>query len=374
MLLLISPVGATAKRPAVFSPTADYHDYDARIAANGGNLYLATVGTNAWGDYMVRLHRYDGRRWTRLPGRLPTLYDRGLQLGVIGIGAGDDIPCIGDSPRDAGRIRCFGQGTWHTLASPTELEGFAITGLRGDGPNVTASFARWNEDGTTTVRVAKSDGQSITLNGPPLLLPGQILADLGETTDNPQAAIDVGLQTYSDPGSGQHVVATLEGGSWTLGPALPVRHGARPISGPVRSGSSLFMATPSERPWPRSPLADWPFSVFRLGDGPWDRVSGKILSQGRGANQGGVFAIGDRVWAVWWRIHLNRRGSTKNTIEAARFSADGSRIDRRFKLVRSGTEGPRILQATAYRGRPAFLYGTTTKSGRWRAVVDLNRR
>ncbi|MBN8866627.1 MAG: hypothetical protein J0H98_03645 [Solirubrobacterales bacterium] len=363
---------APAKTLRLVSPTKGTHDYDARIAVIGPRLYLATIGTNAWGDYRILVHRYDGHGWARLPGMLPTAYDDGLELGVLSRD-GEDVPCVGDSPREGARIRCLTDGSWKTISTP-ELKGFAVTGLRADGSDLTASFARWNEDGTTTVRVGVVDGASVALTDPPLQRPGAVLANLGETAGGDQGTIDVGLQQYSDPGSGRRSVATMTGGEWTISPALPVVHGAPPISGPVRSGDALYLTTPSTRPWPRSPIADWPLSTFRLDGGAWSRATGRILTHGRGANQGGTFAIGDRVWTVWSREYLTRRKAFRASMFAVRFSPDGTRIDRRFTVARRYVPAAPIMQATSYRGRPAFLYGTSNRRGHWRAVVEIAPR
>lgn len=369
--LVCCSAATAAKR--IYSPSKVRNDYDARIASTGDSLWLAVIGASRQGEYIIKVYRFKSGRWAALPGHPGTLYGGGLKFAVLTPAGGEPTPCVGDSPRDLARIRCFSGGTWRELPIADELRGFALAGLRSDGPRLTAVLGRWNEDKTTTVRVARTGGLSLEAEGPPLELAGLVQSDLGEVTTGTDASkIDVGLQVLSSPAYGQRTLATLEGATWSVGSRITTLHGGPQLTGPVRSGASVFIPVVNGLPFGRH-VSRWPFYLLRNGTDPWTPVGGKRISTGNGANTGGVHAVGSRIWVVWETLRMTKKMRFKGGALAARVSPDGRRFDRRITLRKGPGMGNQILQAISFRNRPAFLYAKLVR-GRFRATVDLSRR
>ncbi|MDQ2699722.1 MAG: hypothetical protein M3Y23_00150, partial [Actinomycetota bacterium] len=119
---LIFCAGATAAK-RIYSPANVRNDYDARIASAGDGLWLAVIGAGRQGDYLIKVYRFNGRKWSPVPGSPGTLYESGLKLAVVTPASGEPVPCVGDSPRDLARIRCFTGGDWQEMPIADELRG-----------------------------------------------------------------------------------------------------------------------------------------------------------------------------------------------------------------------------------------------------------
>jgi hypothetical protein len=91
-----------------------------------------------------------------------------------------------------------------------------VTGMKADGPVLTASFTRWNEDGSSTVAVGRAEGDTISPTGPPFDVNWRVLSSLGsQTIDSPSGAIDLSLESWSGPAPWALASTSLESGSWT---------------------------------------------------------------------------------------------------------------------------------------------------------------
>lgn len=384
VLVTLATLGCVTSAAAVAkirasSPSDFRNDYDARMAtADGGkSLWLGVVGTNSMGEYRIRVWKASGRAWTRLPGSLETpygdgaTYGDGLQLAAFqAAGAAGTTVCVGDSPREQGRIRCRTDAGWRELPTSPAADG-VLVGLRSEPESMTALFASWH-DGKTTVRAARSSGGPFEALGPPLELNGLIDAGLGTNTTGSPGGVDVGLQWTAGPLSGRQTVATLGASGWRLLPRQPGRYLEIQLSGPVRRGGVLTAPAIIPRPGGKY-VRNWNFSVRRWANDRWFAVGGARLNRGNGANVGGVYAVGDEAWAAWSgmsRKDLSHAAERRVTI--AELPGKSRRVRRKIEIYRGPDPGPTLLQVMGYRGQPAVLTNRAPK-GRWRATVSVVR-
>lgn len=367
--------GASVAQAKLTSPSKLRLNFDARIASDGQDLWAAVIGSGPWGSYFVQVSRYRKGNWKAVPGHPATTEGQGIQIAAFRPGGESSAtPCIGDSPRRIGRIRCLRDGAWRTLAAPKELEGMRLDGLRGDGTAGTALFTRLNEDGSTTVRVARFDGDTLVADGPVLEHKGEVEADLGEVTTGTEATgVDVALQLQSNPGYGRRTIATLANGAWTTGSRAPRFNGGPQVTGPVRSADSLFLPVVEDRTKRNDPISTWIFSALGYRGGDWYRVGNPRLSKQKGASAGGIYAVGRRVWALWTTLTFAKR-RLRSSIHAARVSPNGQKLDRRISVVKSAGVDTSNAQVVKYRHRLAFFYMRNTRLGSRAAVKISGKR
>lgn len=370
---LFASAPASAGASKLSSPSKLVQDYEAQVAVAGDDLWLSVLGSDRRGKFRIEVHRWSGSSWTTLPERLPTLYEKDHRFTALTPDSGPTVPCVGDSPRDRARIRCYRDGGWSQLEIDPTLADMVVTGLKADGPVLTASFTRWNRDGSSTVGIGRSSGGAVTPAGPPLELGWRVLSSLGkQTTDAPPGAIDLSLETWSGPAPWTLASTSLESGDWTGFDRLPVSRTGQQQSGPVRSAGGLFFPVTRALPGGNG-VSNWRASVYRNEGKGWRKVNGKQVGNAPGANSGGVYAVGDRVWFLWLRIWLGRRGIDTRLV-AIRVARDGSSYDRRIVLLRNNADqNYQDPQVVAYRGRPVFLYQRSNQ-GHWRATLDFSRR
>lgn len=371
----IAPGAHAAKaKTKEYSPTKVRWDFKAKIAASGNSLWLAVIGMDKRRNYLIKTYRFNGRKWRPLPGAPKTLYEKGLKFAVLTTPTGARVPCIGDSPRDQGRIRCHEDGAWRTIPTPDGLRDFALAGLRSEGSRLTALYGKWNfSDDTTTVQAASLSGGTIETTGPPLHLDSYFQSDLGETTVRTEPGpIDLALMDWATPRYGQLSLATLDETGWTRSPMVPDSSGGRQYTGPVRDQSTVFL--PAIRNGREAaPNSDWPLFLMKSTGESWSTVGSRIGAKG-GAADGGAFAVGNRIWVLrnWLRLIQKRRTTTvKANFKALRVAADGSGFDRRMTLWKKPIWDP-SFQATEYRGKPVFVY-TRFQGSRERAIVVMPR-
>lgn len=372
-LCLLLTVPASADAAKLSSPSKLAQDYDSRVAVAGDDLWLAILGSDRRGHFRIEVHRLSGGSWSTIPGRLPTLYEKGLQFAALTPVSGPTVPCVGDSPRDQARIRCFRDGAWQKLEIDPALAGMAVTGLKADGPVLTASFTRWNPDGSSTVAVGQASGATISPAGPPLELAWRVLSSLGsQTVDYPPGAIDLSLETWTGPAPWALALTSLDSGSWADFKPLPVDRTGRQESGPVRFDGGLYFPATQALPG-GGPVSHWRTDLYRENSDSWARVTGKQVGTATGANSGGAYPVGDRVWFVWARIWFTGK-ALKSRLLAARVSLDGQTFDRRIVLIPNrADQNYQRPQVISYRGRPVFLYQSSA-TGKWRATLDFSHR
>lgn len=369
--LLLTPSSAAAANLA--SPSRLIDDYDARLTTADGQLWLAVLGTDRLGHYRIETHRFDGRDWKTLAGRPATPYEKDLRFAVVDPTTGPAIPCVGDSPHDRARIRCFRDGDWKEMALDPSLAGMVLTGLRADGPVLTGLFTSWNQDGSSTIAVGRSDGGAFEAVGPDLPVAWRVLSYLGTRTDDlPGGQVDVSLQTWSGRAGWPVATVSLGPQGWTgFRTFFALGRGAWATE-PVRSADGLFLPAMKARR-ASGGLNSAATFLYRATDRGWSRASGNWGSAS-GFNSGWVYPVGRRVWSVWTRLWGNPRKRIQARLFAARVSPDGRRHDRKIVLRRKyDGAGYTAPQAVEFRNRPTFLYARSI-NGRWRATVVLPHR
>lgn len=376
---MLSGAQASAKTKKVQSPSGFTIDHDARLAADGDDLWLAALGKAGHnGESGLRtklLTTKHGKGWTTLPSHPRTSGDYPLQLALLKRpGWREARPCIGDTPSEGGRIRCYERNRFKTMELAEPLQGLNLVGLTGNGKSITALFNEWSRNPTEShLRVAKLEGDRFEPFGPPVGLQGQILAGLGESTRLAKSgSVDVALQLVSSEDSGKRLAASVTRSGWKFDNLPEGLVGGSQLSGPVRTDIGLYFPANQDEFSGRNAGTPGTFSVFGdVGTG-WSETGDRPVSRGKGYAQGAIDPVGNDVWATWQESR-NRGANvakSRTLIHAALLDYDGEKFTDRVTLWRGGPIGPGFTQAIRHKGKPVFSYMRNI-NGNTKATVDL---
>jgi hypothetical protein len=353
------------------SPGGLLDDYDAAIASAGGHLWLAKTGRDRKRRVRTQVLRLAKNRWKPLPGLLRSTTDRKLELTTRATNTGR-VPCVGYALRgDRATIRCFEDGSWRTMRIHRSLRSFGLAGLTERHGRLTALFSRWGPGFRTGVRVGQLRNGWIVPKGRMLRMRGQVLANLGTVTGSAPKTIDLGLEDLE----GRRWIATLRRDGWHRSRRLAGLAPGPQLSGPVRTNSGVYLPI-VEALFPISePERDWALSVYRYANRVWNRVGRGPLNAGFGKAQGGIYAVGGRIWATWNELDADSSTSIGDPIPTRQFAALLGRrnaFGKASTLWSGRTISPGVSQAIGYRGKPAFLYMRRTARRRGlRATVEI---
>lgn len=359
---------------AVSSPGAFKDDYDGAMTAKGDRLWLAKTGRDSKKRVRTQTLQYRNGRWRALPGRPFSTTDTRLFITAFRAPrARKAHPCVGDTaPGGIARVRCFDGKRWHSKAIPKKWRGTYIEGLvmhRGRLVLLRMKNQSRGPKADFTVRAFRLRGSRFQGIGNSIKFKVGIVASLVSRTSGTQGPIEVGFVGTQDPSFRQ--VLTLKKGRWKKSLRMPRMDGGADVSGPVRAGARTFFSVN------KSDLSDpYEFSVWARRDGkPWYEVGGSPLNQGFGQAQGGVFAVGKKIFAVWSEFKVEGfefGGWFPVETYAAKLKPDGSGFTKPMRLWKGRLIFPVSEHVVAYKGRPVFLYWRqSTRMAGMHVTVDF---
>lgn len=342
----------------ISSPGTFANDYEGDLVGGMGKLYFASTGmTKRWAPMRIQVQSFENGRWKRLGGRPQTSAGHPIKLVILNRG-GVAVPCVSDvDPKNRARIRCHEGGAWWRIKMDRRFKGLTVSGMRARGGNVVALLSRWDGRGGSTVTrglVGRLHKKTLRPVGPQFRIQGQHWPRLVGTTSGTRSGIEVGVKSAV---RGRAWLLTLRGRKWLSSPRLKVDNWGALGSGAVRSGRNVFF--PMNVDLLGAEQSTSITSVYRLSGRFWSQVGRKEVSHGTGYAQGGVYPVGRRVWAVWQETGALEGpiGSLLPTrVFAARVAPNGAGFERNFKVWEGNVAFPGPTVATAYRGRPVFLY------------------
>lgn len=353
----VEQANASALGKPISSPRVFVNDLQASIASDGKSLWMAKLGMDRNETIRTRVFAFTKGGWKPLPGAPRADYQRAVLAASYAPESGGRAQvCVADAVRSNGqtrpRLRCFKGGKWNYPKIDQRLASMSMTSMESKGTNLTAIFYEMGSRSSTVQASRLQDGE-LKPFGPPLELDGQYLAMLGSSTD-PTAVgtTDVALEKFAD---GNRYVATLSQSGWSISEPIGALEIGPMTSGSVRSGETLFM--PVTQAFHGARAYSWPFTVFRRPPSAtsWKPVG--VVNRGKGSAQGGIYAVGNRVWAIWnqniWRSKSPRRPAK---ILASRVNRRGDGFDKTILLHRGLAPFAGDVQAVEYRGRPLFLF------------------
>jgi hypothetical protein len=384
--LLLSWSGSTAAATSerqVWSPGSFYDSLGSTIASDGKRLWLATMGQNRRGKVRTEVMEFSGSHCRRLGGKPPST--SGYELFLALLPGKRTIPCLGDHrpPSGSPRIRCFRNGQWQTLSYPARFRRSELGSLVTRRGHLEASFVK--RGGTarrptfelTQLRFGRRGARVVA---PPIKLDGLWHGQPVATTRNSSRG-PLKLDLW-DANTGRRMIMTRSGTSWRRsavfpGDGLGSTSGSRSVlaGGSIVSPSTKLLRKEFYGGREESTLR---LSLMRLDSSGWSRIGEGPLDSGEGAGQGGVFPVGNRVWAVWIEQKYEGvafGGMLPTRYRAVRLNRSLTGIDREVELWSGETVFPGSVDAIEYRGRVAFLYDRQRPSrGGLVPTVDLRFR
>jgi hypothetical protein len=371
-LALISIGGCgsdSANLPADSRLQLSSNDFDARLASDGKNLWLAKTESVGRSRFRTRVFRLDGTEWSPLGFKgFASSTDEPLLLAVAG-----GRVCVGySSPIDGSTIRCF-RHTWKEITIGRQWRGFSLRDLVAkDGDLVT--LLTKIDSSSTEMRVADVHEGSLTPRGNPVDLRDQVLANFGQATMKAKSPnIDIGLENTA---TGHRWVATLHKNGWSHTPVFLAAIGPQ-LSGPVRfDGRIIVPIVNAIRKAKGRKRPDWAIDLASYQE-TWGLVRGSPLNVGGGSAQGSIDAVGNEAWVTWTQMNtedLDRGRSARTSVFASRVNSAGSATSKPILLWRGRAAWPGQTQAVEYRGDPVFLYMRGVAKGKdLRATVKFGR-
>lgn len=377
-VLAIAPVAAQASTQQYVSGFHD--DLEAVIAPQDDTLWLGVTGTERGSDKVFsRVVRFRDGRWSKLGPALPA--DSGHAIHLVALESG---PCFADNRRSGQpRIRCHVGGKWRARPIPRALRGYSLQGLKPDGTGLLAVFSKTaSRAGTGAIRIAfasiRAGGSRVT--GPKLGYPKPAFPDFTRaTTGQALGRFDLSVM---DINANERWSLTRGPGGWRRSPSLSAKKLVGPVgSSIIESDAGLIaplMTEVSTTGYGGRTHSSMLLSIRRLTARGWSPVGIGSLNTTYEQAQGGVYPVGDRVWAVWQENGTEGiafGGMLRTAYHAARLSSDGTGFDLRVELWRGRTMFPSPLQAVSFQGGPVFLYQRQSgpRSG-LRTVVDFSRQ
>jgi len=341
-------------------------EFDAQIGTNGHSLFMFVNGLSGKKGVWSRVMRWSQGGWKPASPMWSSSTDSGLYMAFRKTPIGR-LPCVADTARSKfARLQCLGPGGWKRIALPRNtpwqylVQGMATVNGQIVVPlnEIEKTHNRKSRFRSTT-KLSRLAGDRLVQLGPLMRVNKQSVVKM-ETTVRPSAGrqpLRLAVTTQSDPT--QQWISTLTKQGWKRAPESPRLSGAKSLTGPVRASNGTFMLTSETQPDTGDEYSAY---VFRKSSGnSWDKVGGKAINVGEGSAQGGLFAVGNRVWAVWNENSFGDAafgGMIPTSIHAARISKDGTSFDRRVKLWTGRVVFPGSVQMIAYKGRPVALFMT----------------
>lgn len=371
--------GATAADRQVWSPGSLPDALDSSIASDGKSLWLATMGQNRRGKVRTEVMVLSGKRWKRLGGKPRSV--SGHELFLTLLPGRRTVPCLGDHlpASQAPRIRCFRKGEWRSVPYPARYRESDLGALVTRNGRLEASFIARGRSVVrptfklTQVRFGPGGARAIA---PPIKLVGlwhgQPVAPTAGSTRGP-----LRLDLW-DANSGRRIILTHSSHGWRRSAVYP----GDGIEGSTRGSSSVLsggsIVSPSTKVLTKEfyggrEETTMRFSLKKLGPSGWGPIGDGPLDVGKGYAQGGVFPVGDRIWAVWMEHDYEGvafGGMLPTSYRAARLNASLTGFDREIELWSGETFFPGSLQAIRYRGKVAFLYVRQGRGG-LQPTIDL---
>ena len=93
----------------------------------------------------------------------------------------------------------------------------------------------------------------------------------------------------------------------------------------------------------------------------WSEVGGQPVNVGKGSAQGGAFAVGGRVWAIWNQNEFGEApfgGMIPTRVFAARLGPNGRAFDRVTRLWKGKVVFPEAVQVIQHRSLVVALFMT----------------
>ncbi|MBK5233905.1 MAG: hypothetical protein JJE13_13110 [Thermoleophilia bacterium] len=361
-----------ATQGLIASPGSATDDLDARIASDGKHLWFAKTFQDKKFEVFTQAFELRNGKWKSISGRLPSSNAAGVQFVAVRNSKSTSTPCMSYSNRkDKPRVRCYQGSRWHSKSLP-RLASFSFTGMNATGRTATGLMGNW-VDGVTTIQIVKLKGDRFVTSGPAFRIKGQYVWGLGQTTSDAKSGkVDVGLADLTPYGDDHWLVATLREGRWSQTKKLTTGSGSH-ISGPVRTGKSLVI-----------PVNDsttekfWSMTAFSYSAKKWSQIGADPFSNGLGSAQGGTYAVGTDVWAIWNENDFSNVGTFGDPgpswTFAARLNSKGTAFGKPIKLWHGDASFPGSVQAVEYRGHPVFLYSRQFKPYMGQETVDLSHR
>jgi hypothetical protein len=353
------------------NPGANADDRDARIASDGKRLWLAETQVARSGKLHSRVFALRSGQWSSISKAFPSSDSTGVQLAYRKNGKRASTPCLGFAGRTGkATVKCLKGKSWKAVKLGRPFRGMTLLGMKSTGARPTILMGDV-EGRPSKIRIGRVAGRRVVPQGPLLRIKDAIIPNLGLGTSRSKSAItDVAVQDFS----GKRYLVSLIKGRWVKSKRIPLEAVGPQISGTVRTRSDVYF--PAVDAFRRvDPEAPWNTQVFRMVGGKWAAIEGSPLNvSSRTYSQGGVFPVGDQVWAIWLEQIIDQGAPLPTKVYAA--PIDGSRVDvtSRLELWSGKAVAPGALQVVAYKGEPAFLYMKGSGRRNLRATVELLSR
>lgn len=374
-----TPSAAAAGDRALWAPSPFHNDLDATIATDGNDLWMATIGENRKGKVYSAVARFRAGHWSRLGRPSPSSSGNFTFLALLP--GRKTTPCLGDAtPKGAPRIRCLESGRWRTLGYPARFRRGMLQGANTRAGHLEATFSRTTsgKGGQRTevghFRFRRGQARPV---GRPIHRPGLWSAGVVPSTrDSRRQPLRVELW---NPNNGNRVIFTCTQAGWHHSTMLAGRgqSGSRGTTAVNADGTlvSPFSQIVTEEFYGGRSESTMEVSLEKLNGTHWRQIGDGPINEGPGSAQGGVFPVGQRVWAVWVQNSyegVGFGGMMPTKYFAARLNRSLTGFDRKLELWSGQTDFPGLTQAVEYRGGVAFLYPRQrTSRGGQHATVDL---
>lgn len=378
-LLMWGPSTGVAAGREAWSPGSLQDALNSTIASDGKKLWLATMGQNRKGKVRTEVMELSGKHWRRLGGKPSSV--SGYELFLALLPGKQTVPCLGDhDPRDRSpRIRCFREGSWQTVSYPMRFRKSKLGALVVRHGHLEASFV--DRGGRGAHQTFELTQMGLGPRGPRAVAPpvkltglwhGQPVVTIGKSTRGP-----LKLDLW-EANSGRRMIMTHTKNGWRRsavfhGDGIGNTWGSRSIA----IGNSIVSSSTDlidEEFYGGRIESRMRFSPQRLNASGWATIGEGPLDSGIiGYSQGGVFAVGSRVWAVWMEQTYEGiafGGLLPTKYRAARLNRALTSVDREIELWAGETAFPGPVKAVQYRGKVAFLYPRQGPDG-LQATIDL---
>ncbi|MBN8866626.1 MAG: hypothetical protein J0H98_03640 [Solirubrobacterales bacterium] len=382
LLASMACLAEASSAQVIAGPKGFVDDRDAALASDGKRLWIATTGMTRRNTTRTRVSVRQGGRWVQVGPLLTTDTGYGTHLFLRRAPGGDREICLARMVRrDRPEIACRRNGRWVELALPGPFRKFSLYDVQQIGGRSLVLLRRDHRGArgsVSQIRLARLEGDRIVplkarIDRPGLWLPEFVQA----TTSTPGQRLELDLMEMN---RGIRVIVARHGSRWTY--SKPLTTGLGPLTNrstaTVRSGSSLIapLVTMWDVPdgYGGRQTTVGSFVLRKLSGGSWS-PAGEEIGTGFGTPQGGIYAIGNEIWALWQEndyYGVAFGGGLRTRVFAGRLKADGSGFDRELTLWTGRAFFPVQLGAIQHRGAPVFLYQRqlTPRSG-LRTFVDL---
>ena len=341
------------------SPSRFQDDYDAHLATNNKELFLAVTGKDKRGNVGSQVLRLVGSRWEQV-GQARTA----TTSTAVSIAAANSVSrqgfeiCNGFSVLDkraesgvSPLVRCLKNGRWRHLRAAKTLRSLYLQGIDFDNGSFVGLFSAVKGK-RSVVRMGRIAHSRVVPMGRPLNLDGQYTANFGEKTEKTDnSGFDVAVRD----GNGTRFVATLKNGSWDRSARVPNVTLGPQLSGSVRNAKQLFLPV-TEVVKEGPDVYDWPLSIYATLGESWTELGGQPVNVGEGSAQGSLNAVGNEIWASWVQNALNPKGFFDTTNFVAQVDPKTMTIGEPELLWSGKAYAPGKTQVLRYKGTPTFMY------------------